>query len=1562
MPTPKQLGYSSIAEFLQEKKRLEGLLQAERITQEEFDNLLGSTKVDVETFIEPRLVGAPAIPVPPAPVARTTLPTPPRVKKLTQQAETSTAVGKAAAKETETRPAEPYPDVFAEELETIQGRVGGPRTIGGKKTSGAVLGRDKEPGGFAEALSRQEVLFPDDRKAMEESGLLGTAMSRVFFTEDPEGRIVESYPVWLGRVLGASSEALASAVESSATGEEFNKVFQRRLKKGEGLSGAAYELTDAFSDATGLPPEVVGPGLFITGFIGDLLMPTIPFAGQAARAVKIAGSGAKVFSKLAGKVGPVATLVEDFLMPLIEGADNAAKRGVLRFSTNKDNISSTKLILTEGLADHADAAAKLGVSGGSLPKLTEAAFLDAFERAGKLENGTRLQQEMFDFYQSLPASVKGKTTSTAVEEAMTTFANKVELGERMAPSAELAKAAEDLVSSSFLRLGAQKQIADASAYVLSKNPDIIAGGYAIPAREFQKISDRLAEIARPSEIATSVFVDPKKPILLADETIAGMRALDNVVPMPKLKGSSIKLEDWNNWVNSAIEQLVKENPTARLASEAKKEGSAVVDVLTTAGKALPEPVKAPFVAMSKFATDVKELATKVSPELKAAAEAEKLTPAQRQILQKAQRNLGSIDDEMKAAINKGISEGKTRQQAYTDAILEGYTKSKLAGAGDEAIKATTQQADLFDDFLATIFGAEEKVVQASKTLLGSTMRGVDPIAFRKNLAEIAGKTNLYSELKKEFDTLLEAGDSKAVIEFLGKVHKSLEGRTLGDLGVAVDKARDIEVAIPSSRYLDALNFTYINRRASDIASDALDEMGGGYVAQVRKRGVDALRQAKEAILSPAKLPTLTFAVADQNTIRRALAGINFDKAFTETIKRVITKDLSVDEIKVLGDKIADKFVSKLKNVDPADLSAIKKEFSQSLAESLQLGATRVKAIATGEVKVGGVPGPTIPIPYGITGSPLNQKELLDEMLKLLVVGEDVKRSPAQLARVLKNTEVGRIFFDNLQSSRNLAQAGRSLETLKTIPRTIVADVNVNRSLGDVVRQIRELELSGQPLTERAKKTLASLLSREGAEAAIGSALGKAGTLIKQGMLAGAIAPNFAYHAQNILTAPLIINSTLGGKRAIQALGDLAFLDPRVNASVDALFGFRPTQGVSKLLDATIKTPSGKVYDPDAIAKLIAENGVAQAREMVDLSRNVLEDFAKWSGKNLKGQDVSKARQFVREFNPTKPNVWFEVANYFDTRFRTGVLVRALSEGKTEEEAIRLARESLFDYTKIPQAEKDILGKFIWFYSFERASITQAVKNLLTNPKAYVAEQRVKNLMREDEEVHSAISDYRDNSMFLGVLEDGKEDYYLYGPSMPQADGLARLTDYLGALQGLLSGDVETAAKTALGRASASSALTLPLAALGYEINRGEISDPTNYVDPRILGWIREVPQLEEQFKTYVKLEPIPEEDITDKNITLDGKAYRIRFGDERSRKNYNRIMELAKTIGQERAIRDYSQVIVGDKEGEFTPGALEVDDKFVEFLRSIGLVKVEPAKTGEEIRSGIREQIIRETK
>lgn len=1571
-------------------------------------------------------------------------------KKAESEAQLKGKLGRTYTVETtspEGQPIEtevPAEDILREK-EAIVEKVKGPRVIGGQKALGPIppsqVGQLEEPAGWVDVFSRQELMTKEERKQLEESGVLGTAVSRLLFTEDPEGKVVESGVAYLGRMLGMPSELIAAGGEMllspEARKQGLSKTLQRRIKQGEGLGGAGQDLGESLMDAMGVDKnstlyKVGSVGTWVLGTAADFMVPStaeymaIPLkiakANKAIAAIPEATRGSRFLAKpgVAGKAKQVAKAVFSPDQFISEMPENAAVNGLRKFSTNPANMMDTVDIVRKGFdsPDILTNASRLGLvetssrGGQKFNKgVADAALLDAVSKAKTPE----VKAEVIRAYQSLMQGVED------AEGAGTLVRMGPHQPPKIADIPDLATItttekdlfdAEDLLSESLLKLSGQRQIVQVNDFISKTNPDVRIGKAVVPASEARNISQKLRDIVAPVDVSgqvkTAIRNGAKRgfKIQLDDASRAAIESAD--LPLPNtttivkdgVKTEVVALDDWNDWVQQSLEVLAEKSPLAR----------AEVRTTTSVVEPLVRPIKKAAAAAAEATLPKLAVLNRLNEARMQKIAARTLSQSDKALVKEAKQKLGSLDREFRYSLLQKIKEGKSKGDAFADTIIEGYTKpsnlKRVEVDGEVVFKdpkginpdlsPEDLAGDLFDDFISTIFGAEEKVVQAATTLFGTSVPGINPNTFRSALADIYTNSDApLSKAKATFKELIAQGKNKEATEFLFKLHKGAEGRPLSFLGPTTKINDSIEVAIPSSRSVDALSYSYLNRRSADIVGDVARKQNP-FLFRFSKIGDRMLESISQNIKNDFIVQARS-TFDDMGETGEVIASMIGDqaqsnkKAFSETLKAFY---LNEDQTKL--NAIVDNYAKQITDgilettpdafgvVDDAEAYA---RVRQLVLDKLQRNKDRIQEVVR-EVE-----------PRLDLVQPGKTQKIIAETLIKNMSGEK-PRIPADVIKLLKSTSSGSIIMSELESARGIAQAGRTLDNIRLLPVTIVTDLPAGASADDLIKAISSLEL-GEDLAGRTQRFLQLVgdIAREprklGAILDRGALAGlsSAETLIKSGMLAGSVFPNFAYHAQNILTAPLIIYSTLGGKAAKGAGVDLLFANPKVNRAVDELYGVADSWGSPSKVDSALRkdaikasvvtTPAGVEYTSEQIANLIAKNKISTTEDAMELSKAVLSDFAKWAGKNLSGKDIGTAKQVIREFDPTKPNIWVEMANYFDTRFRTGVLIRALEEGKTEQEALQMARDALFDYSKISDFERRSIAKAAWFYSFERSAIGQTLSNLLLNPRRFKNEQRFQHIMADDYDERVPDSEYRQNNMFLKTLKDSRERYRVYGPAVPQGAALVSLVDYLGSLMPFIEGAVslptgdiggaavktgegiQKVAKTLGERTGASSYITIPLTTYGKELKAGELSDPTEFVDPRIIAYVKAMPGMWDRFVGFLKLEPIaqiPEEGQLPPDATWEGLGYRIRKDDEASKQRYLAILELAKTLGQQRFMREAGAAIGGleDRTGEITPTKLEVDPGWIEMLRNLGIIKLDTDLGGETMKSQARKQIIKE--
>ena len=576
------------------------------------------------------------------------------------------------------------------------------------------------------------------------------------------------------------------------------------------------------------------------------------------------------------------------------------------------------------------------------------------------------------------------------------------------------------------------------------------------------------------------------------------------------------------------------------------------------------------------------------------------------------------------------------------------------------------------------------------------------------------------------------------------------------------------------------------------------------------------------------------------------------------------------------------------------------------------------------------------------------------------------------------SETTPLFFDTLKTS--IRQAARSnlevitrgpIEGIATIPLTFQETASAKKSLlgkggvEDLTKSMEQLAISSTvrklenpELAQTAAAALeagleATLTLRQGAKASVQKRFfdwigqvagtpsslfsdGKVASVAKSGMLGGySLIPNPKYLVGNLMTAPAIIYSTLGSEFLAYSKGAVSSIEALTGGGVRGLVDIRVNPTPTKV-EVVVTSPTGKVYTNYDIADIVSQNSIARSQASAELTNQVLQDISSFSaveagkltGKipgGLKGISRDQILQALKEnvgfgFTSRSMNIYQELAGQTDTAFRTNVLIKALKEGRSEAEAIKLARESLFDYGNLSRIERDYINKAFWFWTFRRNSYRAVLKSLLTNP------QRLKNtylanefLPEVDREYNISTRDYANTRPFLGLINDKEnlQRFGLYGPALPMLDSASQMIDHVSMLTPILnpsltSGETlgEIANKTIMEVGAMSSPLFQTVIGYSFGVDVRREGKEFGYgLDPKLMAWFQLNPEAWETFQAFVNVEAVPPlEEIPGKG-TYQGKQWRIRKGDTTSVRNWYLIQQSVVAAGLYRNFRDWSPIL-----------------------------------------------------
>jgi hypothetical protein len=546
-------------------------------------------------------------------------------------------------------------------------------------------------------------------------------------------------------------------------------------------------------------------------------------------------------------------------------------------------------------------------------------------------------------------------------------------------------------------------------------------------------------------------------------------------------------------------------------------------------------------------------------------------------------------------------------------------------------------------------------------------------------------------------------------------------------------------------------------------------------------------------------------------------------------------------------------------------------------------------------------------------------------------------------------------------------------------------------------------------------------------------------LAKNGMLGGTILPNLAYLFGNLFSGPAIITSTIGLSEGIKSARQTFFLDPDVNKVLQSIY--TPGKAPNKIV---VTAPDGQIYTAAMLADMVNAGVIGRSQASAELSNSLLQSSIDWAGSTglygdfpkvlginlpnaskipVVGPTIQNVNTIIVKaikrnlININDANIYSAMANAVDQAYRIGVLKRALSRGETVEAAGTLARESLFDYGNLTSAEKNIISRGIWFWTFARNNYRTVFTGMLTDPRRlkaafaigeggaylYDVAEKTLGLDPKDIDMRYAMKDYTENRMFIDLVEDKElaQRFAVLGTGVPQLGAMAELIDYLSipvAAAAWYSGlssepyDLEKAGYASLDVIAEKSNPFIELIMsqmLGVDVKRSG-QKASAYLDPKILWYLEQNPEQFYSFAKAFKFEQVPLDQESPTKGYYNGHQWRIPFDETGSIKRWNLMMGIIQTIGIKRGLADYAPMWdqMGTKKvgsvlgapvlglaartpvapalpaspaGEVTyPVQISTSSTPIDWLRALGIIAVQDVPTIEETQRANRLAAARE--
>lgn len=338
--------------------------------------------------------------------------------------------------------------------------------------------------------------------------------------------------------------------------------------------------------------------------------------------------------------------------------------------------------------------------------------------------------------------------------------------------------------------------------------------------------------------------------------------------------------------------------------------------------------------------------------------------------------------------------------------------------------------------------------------------------------------------------------------------------------------------------------------------------------------------------------------------------------------------------------------------------------------------------------------------------------------------------------------------------------------------------------------------------------------------------------IRAGMLSGFALPNASFYANNNIGAPFLVYSTLGPMKAA-----ISTFSPESWRITKALSG-DPAYRAMRF---------NGTYTYGQLADVVASNGLTRSQASAELGTSTVEQLVNWADDASAGRFRSHMRALAGQGRGK--NFFTEMSEAFDAHWRQNVFALELTNGATVEQAIRAARDSLFDYGRMTGLEKSLWGRITWFWNFRRNNYLTLLDNFRRHPQRVGALAAIQNAASEtvpgEEDTFLTTVSYAEGSPMYRMVTDEQAQvrYALNGPPIP---GNQALEDLVNGTTELALGLQEVAdgrpGEAGLRAFDAALALVNPGVqkwagvATGRDLSRGGTAELSQAVDSRLLRW------------------------------------------------------------------------------------------------------------------------------
>jgi hypothetical protein len=500
-----------------------------------------------------------------------------------------------------------------------------------------------------------------------------------------------------------------------------------------------------------------------------------------------------------------------------------------------------------------------------------------------------------------------------------------------------------------------------------------------------------------------------------------------------------------------------------------------------------------------------------------------------------------------------------------------------------------------------------------------------------------------------------------------------------------------------------------------------------------------------------------------------------------------------------------------------------------------------------------------------------------------------RSAPAYFAAAEQSLLRSRLNGDSIEDTLSVIFAQTRGST--SLPRSLVT----GRVVDDAINQFMQEETFGKVLEQ-----IYTELPRQGDSAQkvatfIDDALKFIGGVRYNAFLY--LRPN--YHVGNIVTAPLIIHSTLGIENS-PSLPDLYHATRTMQSGAGKAVG--STDNTVAFIDSV-----GRPFTYGDLRDMGTRSGLFKTEQQVLFSPGSLEEVSKEANKMGSPQPVLDALKTASNW----PADW---GNSTDNFFRMSSYIKALREGKPITVAQEIGKKSLFDFGTLTDAERAFASRYLIFYTFSRVAAEQLVKTLgnpasLSRVMKQAAVSRDLNAMLYEHaggkryDIRRFYMQDSDLARIFWPSEDvGMTQFTSFTPGNPTIDSFMTIAGLLYARDTL---EIGFGTETGLAR------FADPLIKEGLEVVREEKqkdkrAERLRLADARHVGLMTSLGTLGIFTSAFGELTPI--EPARDTTITYNGKEWQL---SPEGYDLYKQFNTWASTAGLMSTVNYYGQIPEG---------------------------------------------------